>query len=92
MKAKFFFKETVWREVVVELTDVQKNEVFDMISSNKIQNCDDLYDFFYDQSIDPIENRFDYNTSEPISKSENGDQPTIGVYTNNLGIDPDLTN
>lgn len=92
MKAKFFFKETVWREVVVELTDAQKNEVFDMISSNKIQNCDDLYDFFYDQSIDPIENRFDYNTSEPISKSENGDQPTIEVCTNNLGIEPDLTN
>lgn len=92
MKAKFFFKETVWREVVVDLTDSQKNEVFEMISSNKIQSCDDLYDYFYDQSIDPIENRFDYNTSEPISKSENGDQPTIEVYTKNLGIEPDLTN
>lgn len=93
MKTRFNFKETVWREVVIELTEVQKNEVFEMVSSGEIENCDDLYDYLFTQGIDSIDNSFNYETSSPISKQENGGEPTIEVYENgNLTFLPNLTN
>lgn len=96
MSTKIYFKETVWREVVVDLSDQQKEEVYAGITSGSIQNSDDLYDFFYEKKISPIDNSFDYETSEPMSKEENGDQPTIEVYERNKNFpyydNPTLTN
>jgi hypothetical protein len=93
MSTKIYFKETVWREVVVDITEDQRSEIFNKVTSGEIDNCDDLYDLFYEKGIDVIDNRFDYNTSEYITKEDNGGQPTIEIYDKNKNFPlPDLTN
>jgi hypothetical protein len=95
MGTKFFFKETVWREVRVKLSDEQEKEIARLIKEGKIDNGDDLYDYLYDKSIFPYHNDIDFDTATIMSKKENNNQLTLEMYFSvdvDKKTEPDVTN
>jgi hypothetical protein len=91
---KLFFKETVWREVKVSLSQEQEKVVAERVQRGEISNADDLYDYLYDEvGTQPYHNDFELETAEPMSREENDDQCTIEVYlTDGKKVEPDVTN
>lgn len=91
---KLFFKETVWREVKVSLSQEQEKVVAERVQRGEISNADDLYDYLYDEvGTQPYHNDFELETVEPMSREENDDQYTIEVYlTDGKKVEPDVTN
>ena len=91
---KLFFKETVWREVKVSLSQEQEKVVAERVQRGEIANADDLYDYLYDEvGTQPYHNDFELETVEPMSREENDDQCTIEVYlTDGKKVEPDVTN
>jgi len=93
MSTKFFFKETAWREIRVDLSEEQEKEVVKLIETGVIDNCEDLYNHFYGEDIFPYHNDYEFETPEPLSKKENDNQPTIEVYlSGGKKVEPDVTN
>ena len=90
---KLFFKETVWREVRVKLSQEQEKVVADFIQNGEISNVDELYYHLNDIDVEPYQNDFELETAEPMFPVDNDNQPTIEAYfKNSKKGQPDVTN
>lgn len=76
---KIRFKETIWREVRLDVSPEIEREIMAEMKEMTISDADKLYNFLQEKKLvgSMYENRYDMESSEPVY---DGTEPTIEVF------------